>query len=448
MSEYMNIRLPEAAEDIISRIEEAGYEAYIVGGCVRDALLGRSPSDWDITTSARPEQVKKLFRRTVDTGLKHGTVTVLVGDGGYEVTTYRIDGEYLDGRHPESVAFTTLLSEDLRRRDFTINAMAYHPRRGLVDLFEGQEDLKRGVIRCVGEARERFGEDALRMMRAVRFSAQLNFSIDDATREAARELAPNLKQVSHERIRDELLKLLLSDHPNRLLDLYELGLTAQFFPEFDQMMSCAQNTKYHCYTVGMHTLKVLEHVEPDRTLRLAAMLHDVGKLYTKTTDENGTDHFYGHAAVSERRAREFLHEMRFDNDTIRRVCVLVKNHDPRFHLKPASVRRLMSEVGTEMVPLLIRLMRADTMGKSAAGMRDIGKIDELEQLYHQIVEAKDCVSIRDLAVNGSDLIEAGIPRGAQIGAMLEKLLQIVLAEPEKNNRETLLALVRKEEDPA
>ncbi len=446
MREDIKINIPSPVEGIIRTLEQAGYEAYAVGGCVRDSLLCRSPHDWDVATSARPEQVKALFSHTVDTGLKHGTVTVMAEHRGYEVTTYRIDGAYLDGRHPEEVSFTRQLSEDLRRRDFTINAMAYHPERGLVDLFGGREDLEKHVIRCVGDAEERFGEDALRMMRAVRFSAQLGFSIDQATKEAARSLASNLRLVSRERIRDELLKLLCSDHPGRFLELYELGLTAQFFPEFDAMMSCAQNTRFHCYTVGMHTLKVLEHTPDDPLVRLAALLHDVGKLYVKTTDEKGTDHFYGHAAVSGERAELFLRDMRFDNATIKSVCILVKNHDPRFPIDAPGVRKVMNRVGLELFPRLIQLMRADMHGKSAYAMRDMSNIDRIEELYHACVRADDCISLRDLAIRGDDLLAMGIPKGAQIGQILNSLLQEVLENPGINKREILLAMAAKLKD--
>lgn len=438
-NEIRKINIPADVRLIIDVLENAGFEAYIVGGCVRDALLFKEPHDWDITTSATPTQIKGLFSHTVDTGIKHGTVTVLFGGVGYEVTTYRIDGAYLDGRHPENVEFTSLLSEDLKRRDFTINAMAYHPERGLVDLFDGQGDLKNRVIRCVGEPRERFSEDALRMMRAVRFSAQLNFSIAEDTRAAISELSENLNQVSHERIRDELMKLLCSDHPERLLDLYELGLTAQFFPEFDQMMVCSQNTKYHCYTVGMHTLKVMESTRPDPVLRLAALLHDLGKLYTKT-EENGVDHFYGHAEVSAERAREFMRDMRFDNDTTKAVCTLAKHHDPRMNLDEPSVRMLMHDVGLPLFPLLIELMRADMLGKSAYAMKSMSNIDRLEEIYKTCFDSGDCVRLKDMAINGDDLCDIGIPKGRRVGEILNALLMEVIKNPEKNERETLLEI--------
>ena len=248
------LRLPEAVTSIIRTLESHGYEAYAVGGCVRDSLLGRAPSDWDITTSALPAQVKRLFRRTVDTGLQHGTVTVLMENEGYEVTTYRVDGVYEDGRHPKEVTFTASLEEDLKRRDFTINAMAYNPGTGIVDLFSGMTDMEHKIIRCVGDPLERFTEDALRIMRAVRFSAQLGFSIQDQTKQALSVLAPNLKLVSAERIRTELVKLLVSPHPDYLRTAYEAGITRIFFPEWDACMETPQNTPHHCYSVGEHIL--------------------------------------------------------------------------------------------------------------------------------------------------------------------------------------------------
>ena len=263
--EHINMKLtiPVNAEKILRVLEKQGFEAFIVGGCVRDSILGRRPDDWDITTSARPEQVKALFRRTVDTGLKHGTVTVLMDKESYEVTTYRIDGEYEDGRHPKEVAFTASLEEDLKRRDFTINAMAYHPDRGLVDLFRGMDDIRAEIIRCVGNPLERFGEDALRILRAVRFSAQLGFSIEAETKTGIEELAPNLKLVSAERIQTELVKLLVSPHPDYFLTAYETGITRQFLPEFDACMETGQNTPHHCLSVGLHTLQSLLNIRPE-----------------------------------------------------------------------------------------------------------------------------------------------------------------------------------------
>ena len=440
MEETIKINIPAKVEGIIKTLEKAGYEAYIVGGCVRDSLLMLNPHDWDITTSARPEEVKALFYRTIDTGLKHGTVSVLMDGRTYEVTTYRVDGAYLDGRHPSEVSFTSLLVEDLKRRDFTINAMAYHPDRGLVDLFGGRKDLNDRVICCVGNARERFEEDSLRMMRAVRFMAQLQFGMDEATRDAVQKLAPTLSRVSNERIREEMMKILTSDHPEYFLELYELGLTAQFFPEFDRLMSCEQNTKYHCYTVGMHTLKVMEHTPNDPVVRLAALLHDVGKLYAKTTDEAGIDHFYGHEAVSEKRAREILRTLRFDNDTIKKVCTLVKYHDAQISIDACGIRRLIGKVGKELFPQLVTLMRADMCAKSAYAKKQMSIIDRIWELYQECLKNGDCTSLKELAVKGDDLIRLGIPSGAQIGQILEALLNEVIEDPKKNDKKILLAM--------
>ncbi len=291
----IRICLPRKVEDIIDRIQAAGHEAYAVGGCVRDSVLGKEPDDWDITTSAKPEEIKKLFDRTIDTGIQHGTVTVMLGKEGFEVTTYRIDGKYEDSRHPKDVTFTINLKEDLRRRDFTINAMAYNPKDGLIDLYEGMQDIERGLIRCVGDAKERFTEDALRMMRAVRFSAQLGYTIEEKTKAAVRELAPSIRNISAERIQTELVKLMVSAHPDYLRTAYETGITGQILPEFDVCMKTEQNNPHHCYSVGEHILHTLSYVEANKALRLAMLLHDIGKPSTLTVDEEGITHNHGHA---------------------------------------------------------------------------------------------------------------------------------------------------------
>ena len=290
----MKIELPGKVKYIIDTLICAGYEAYAVGGCIRDSILGRVPGDWDITTSASPLQVKQLFPKTVDTGILHGTVTVLEGGEGFEVTTYRIDGEYEDQRHPCEVTFTSDLLEDLKRRDFTVNAMAYNEAQGLIDEFGGIEDLKNQVIRCVGEPAHRFTEDALRMMRAVRFAAQLGFTIEKHTKMAISQLAPDLGKISAERIQAELVKLLVSDHPEEMRTVYETGMSRVFLPEFDEMMHTPQNNRYHRYNVGEHTILAMQNIRPDKILRLTMLLHDVGKPACKTADENGIYHFFGH----------------------------------------------------------------------------------------------------------------------------------------------------------
>lgn len=433
------MRIPEKVRLIIESLEQHGYEAYAVGGCVRDTLLGREPEDWDITTSARPEQVKSIFHRTVDTGIQHGTVTVMLGKEGFEVTTYRIDGSYSDGRHPDQVAFTSLLGEDLRRRDFTINAMAYNPGSGIVDLFGGQEDLAQGIIRCVGNAQERFEEDALRILRAVRFSAQLGFAIEEETRSAIRLLARNLEKISKERIQTEMVKLLISPHPEELRTAYALGITSVILPEFDVMMHQEQHTKFHCYTVGEHTIQVLRHIPPKRVLRLAALFHDFGKPQTHTTNEKGVDSFKGHAEVGSRMAVERMRDWKFDNDTINLVETLVRHHDVRIEPVKRNVRRLMSRVGAEPMPLLFALLRADVKGKAAWTIEGrLHEIDTMEQLYREILADGECFSLKQLAVDGKLLIKAGMKPGKAIGEVLQQMLEYIIEHPEENQTDRLM----------
>ena len=325
----MKIKMPENAKLILDTIHKAGFEAYIVGGCVRDAVLGKEPSDWDITTNALPGDVKKLFRRTIDTGIEHGTVTVMLGKEGYEVTTYRIDGKYEDSRHPSEVTFTRDLVEDMRRRDFTINAMAYNDEEGLVDHFGGIDDLEKKIIRCVGSPVERFTEDALRIMRAVRFAAQLDYEIEEETRIAIKELSPNLRKISAERIQTELVKLITSDHPERIRTAYELGITAVVIPEFDKCMWTEQVNIHHMYNVGDHIIETLRYVINDRVLRITMLMHDIGKPETMLMDDEGVSHFYGHELVSAQMADKIMKRLKFDRDTMDRVCNLIKYHDER-----------------------------------------------------------------------------------------------------------------------
>ena len=437
----MKFEIPSKVETIIHTLEAAGFEAYAVGGCVRDALLGRTPNDWDITTSATPEQVKALFHRTVDTGIAHGTVTVLLDKDGFEVTTYRVDGEYEDGRHPKEVTFTASLEEDLKRRDFTINAMAYNPKKGLVDLFGGQEDLEKKVIRCVGDPLERFTEDALRIMRAVRFSAQLGFSLEENTRNGLAVLAPNLKHVSVERIQVELVKLLVSPHPDYLRIAYEAGVTREFLLEFDRCMETPQNTPYHCYNVGEHILHSLLYVKEDKVLRLTMLLHDIAKPDVRTTDENGRDHFKTHAVLGEKMAKKILRRLKFDNDTIAKVSRLVRWHDLRPAPVPADVRKAMNIIGEDLFPMWMEVQYADNKAKSDyKGQEKAARQAGVRKTWEEIVEKGQCVSLKGLAVTGSDLIAAGMKPGKEMGEVLHKLLEQVLEDPDLNEKETLLKL--------
>ncbi|MDO5345068.1 MAG: HD domain-containing protein [Lachnospiraceae bacterium] len=439
----MRIRLPEKVRTILGQLAAHGYEGYAVGGCVRDSLLGRMPNDWDITTSASPTQVKELFSHTFDTGIEHGTVTVLLGTEGFEVTTYRIDGEYADSRHPREVRFTSSLREDLRRRDFTINAMAYSESAGLVDLFGGVQDLERGVIRCVGEAEERFGEDALRMLRAVRFSAQLGFEIEERTAAAIQKLAPALKRISAERVQAELVKLLESPHPDWLRKAWETGITAVVLPEFDRMMEQPQNNAHHIHSVGEHTLETLRQIPADKVLRLTMLIHDMGKTECVTQDEKGIYHFRGHAAYSASIGKKVMKRLKFDNETTARVSRLVANHSLYPEATPEGVRRSVRQIGEDLFPLFLEVKKADVLGQSpAVWQAKLAYLDQIRRLYEEILVRGDCLSLKRLAVTGNDLIRDGAKPGPELGKILETLLDEVLECPEKNEKEYLMARSR------
>lgn len=393
----MEIKIPAPAEEILTKLNENGYEAYLVGGCVRDMILGREPGDWDITTSALPEQVKQVFRRTVDTGIQHGTVTVMMGDEGYEVTTYRIDGEYADGRHPDSVTFTPSLTEDLKRRDFTVNAMAYNGNTGLVDEFGGMEDLDRGIIRCVGEPMDRFSEDALRILRAIRFSAQLGFAIEGRTYEAIRAIAPNMVHVSKERIQAELTKLLLSPHPGHISMVYETGISPYVSETFHKVP-----------LLGMPSVPA--QVPPVRHMRWAAFLRKC------MPDE----------------AVKILKDLKLDNDTINRVRTLISWQDYGLGPDKYSIRIAMSRMEPDLFDDLLEFR----MCLSEAGARqDLG---HTALLVDEIRRAGDCISLKTLAVGGNDIIKAGIRPGREVGLTLARLLEMVLEDPARNTKEYLL----------
>lgn len=439
----MKIELPGKVTMIIDNLQIHGHEAFAVGGCVRDSILCRKPEDWDITTSARPEEIKKMFRRTIDTGIEHGTVTVLFGRHTFEVTTYRIDGQYEDNRHPKEVQFTSSLEEDLRRRDFTINAMAYNDQIRLIDPFGGMKDLNHHLIRCVGDPRERFSEDALRILRAVRFSAQLAFPIEKETANAIRELAPTLQNISAERIQAELVKLLMSDHPELIQDAFELGITREILPEWDAMVGVAQNTKHHKYDVAEHTMEALKSVKKDKILRLTMLFHDMGKPSMKTTDETGTDHFKGHALVSEEIARKVLRRLKFDNETVKIVTRLVCYHDYRIEATPENVRRAMNRIGVDLFPYYLAVRMADTKAQSPYKRRaKIENIVEMREIYQETIISDHCVTLRQLAVSGKELMQLGMRPGKQLGDMLNELLEIVIDDPEYNDAEKLCEYVK------
>jgi len=448
--------MPDKVKNIIEALKQHGFEAYTVGGCVRDMVLGREPEDWDITTSATTGEVKKIFRRTIDTGIQHGTVTILIDKDHYEVTTYRLDGTYEDNRHPKEVIFTASLTEDLKRRDFTINAMAYNEQEGLIDLFGGMEDLKNGLIRCVGSAEERFNEDALRILRAVRFSAQLGFTIEGDTKGAVIDKVELLHNISAERIRVELTKLLLSNHPDRLRILYEVGITRVVLPEFDAMMTTQQKNIHHIYSVGEHTIRAVEevagkHLENRFTLRergilrWTMLLHDIEKPNTISIGKDGQNHFYGHQEKGANTAKYIMKRLKFDNDTLEAVEHLIRWHDYRFVLTPAGLRKAASKIGKDYMELLFEVNRADTSAKNPE--RNGEKFERLEtarKLYEDILSKGECVNLKELKINGKDLIAEGFQPGRELGDILNRLLATVIEEPKLNQLEMLLNLANKE----
>ena len=412
----MRIELPDKVKAIIHRLQSHGYEAYAVGGCVRDSILGRIPEDWDITTQAMPKETKALFSHTIDTGIAHGTITVFLDGEGFEVTTYRIDGKYEDSRRPSEVTFVRNLKEDLLRRDFTINAMAYNDEIGLVDIFGGLEDIRAGVIRCVGDAYARFSEDALRILRGVRFAAQLGFEIDGDTKEGMRLLAPALQKISAERIQAELMKILLSARPDMLREAWKLGITKEFLPEFDRAMETEQETPHHMYTVGEHILHTLSGIRSDRVLRLVMLFHDLGKPEVKTVDELGAAHFKGHAEKSREIVKKVLKRLKFDNATLHSVEKLVYYHDYRMPVTKKNVRRAINKIGEELFPLYLEVRRADVLAQSIYLREEkLADIDGAEVLYREIIASGQCVAIKDLAVTGRDLIDAGMEPGRDSG---------------------------------
>ena len=435
----MEISIPEYIGKIIHRIEEAGFTAYLVGGCVRDFILGKPPVDYDLATSATPIQILTLFKdkKTVEIGSEYGTVIIVEGEGNVEVTTYRTEGTYVDGRRPEQVSFTEDILEDLRRRDFTINAMAYHPERGLLDPYDGIEDIRDNLVRCVGNPRERLSEDHLRILRAVRFATQLDFLIDIKTSEACMDLAPRLEKVSIDRIREEFFKILLSKKPSRgFLLMRSLGILKEVIPELIPAIGFDQRNPYHDRSVFQHTLTVMDNTPPVLHVRLAALLHDIGKPYTFTLDDKGIGHFYGHDKASVKIGKEILARLNCSTDLTERTLMLVKEH--MIHhpdLKKKGLKRQLQRVGEDRIHDLIDLQIADRLSKS--GNNDISNLLAKKRAIEAILDAKEPFCRKHLALNGDDLKAMGYSEGKIIGKILEYLLNCVLEKPELNKRESL-----------
>lgn len=434
------IKLPSQVEALLNRLEAAGHEAYVVGGCVRDSFIDRVPNDWDICTSALPEETIRCFDgfRVIETGLQHGTVTVHLEGEDYEITTYRIDGDYSDGRHPDSVTFTSRIEEDLARRDFTINAMAFHPKTGLVDPFGGQQDLTAGVVRCVGDPVTRFTEDSLRILRAVRFASQLDYIIEISTSDAMYQCLPLLKRVAVERIQVEFEKLLCGPAALRILHDHR-DIIADFLPEIRPMFDLDQKNDYHIYDVWEHTLHVLDQIPAEPVLRLAAFFHDIGKPGTMTVTEEDWGHFYGHEAHGAEITDTILRRLRYDNATREAVVQVIDAHKIVFQPTQRHARRCLNKLGEKNLRMLIQLELADVKSQNPKYTPErVENILAFQEQLEAVLAAEQCFSLKHLAVSGRDLLELGVPQGKEIGRILNLLLEQVMDEKLPNEKAALL----------
>ncbi|MBE6590075.1 MAG: HD domain-containing protein [Ruminococcaceae bacterium] len=441
--EETDILLPKKVAEALTLLERHGYEAYVVGGCVRDSLLGRAPNDWDITTSARPEEMQAVFDgyRVIETGIRHGTLSVLIDGMLLEITTYRSDGEYLDNRHPSYVTFSRAIEDDLSRRDFTVNAMAYHPVKGLVDLFGGRRDLDYGIVRCVGNPVKRFREDGLRILRAIRFSSVLDFFIDKDTEDAILGCAGLLSGIASERIREEFCKLLCGRGAVRVLRQY-VDVVGRFIPEVLPMIGFDQNTKYHCYDVFEHTLHALDLEKGgDLLTRLSILFHDIGKPLCYTEDEAG-GHFKGHAPIGVEIVERVMRRLRFDNDSVSRVMKLVELHDLPIPAETRSVRRLMTKLSEEDILRLMELKRCDRLAHAEFFRTLPEELSEIPRIAEALRNEAACLHVCDLAIDGTDLITLGMKPGKELGEILRTLFEDVLEERLENEREVLLSAAR------
>ncbi len=438
------MQFPEDVKALTGRLEKAGYSAYAVGGCVRDTMMGRTPNDWDVCTSAMPEEMKRVFagEHVVETGLKHGTLTVVMHHVPYEITTFREDGEYTDHRHPDSVTFVRSLPGDLARRDFTINAMACAAGGEVIDLFGGMEDLKNRIIRCVGEPEKRFEEDALRILRALRFASALDFAVEEKTARAAHEMGPTIGMVARERIREELFRLLCGKGAGRILREYPDVITF-LIPELKEAVDFDQNNPHHLFTVWEHTVRTVENVPADPVLRMTMLLHDSGKPFVQTTDENGISHYRGHQAVSAEIAGRTLEGLRCDRATAERIVRLVEAHDIPLSTERKIMLRRLNRFGAEDLRALFLIHCAD---RTATGTRNPEHAREhcleLQRALDELLAENPCFTLRDLKVNGKDLKELGL-RGPRVGETLNALLAAVMDGEAGNTREELLPLAEK-----
>lgn len=434
---------PHSVQNLLAVLNANGFSAYLAGGCVRDALMKREPHDFDIATNALPEQVQELFKNytVIPTGLKHGTVTVVVDGLPVEITTFRTDGKYTDNRHPTEVFFAATFKEDAMRRDFTVNAMAYAPCEGLLDYFGGKTDIDNRLIRCVGNARERFNEDSLRILRALRFASVLDFDIEAETSRAVRASADLLKNVSAERIREEFVKLICGKNAVNILMRYS-DVIGVFIPEVLPMIGFEQYNSHHIYDVWEHTVKALGSIPPLPHLRLAAFFHDMGKTDTFTTDENGVGHFYGHAEQSCIKARNIMQRLKLDNNTTDRVLKIIRYHGIDIEENERSVKKYMSKLSTDGFFDVLAMNRADAMAQSEEYAYRLRHFDMLESIANEVMRKKECFSLSELAVNGIDIMELGIPQGKKIGCILDCLLTLVIDNTLPNDKAVLTEYVK------
>ncbi|EGW40612.1 HDIG domain-containing metalloprotein [Desulfosporosinus sp. OT] len=439
------MKINKNALKIMDILESRGYEAFAVGGCVRDLILGKVPKDWDITTNALPEQMLAMFEdyHTIPTGLKHGTITVVLDHEPFELTTYRVDGVYSDNRRPDTIAYTSSLTEDLARRDFTMNAIAYNPKTGIIDPFHGQEAIRLKEIKTVGKPEERFKEDALRMLRCIRFACQLDGTIDALTYDSLYQNRRLIQRISIERIREEINKILLSGCPDRGIKLfYDTGLLQYILPEVCSLADFDQHNPHHHKDVLNHTLIVLNAVPNNLPSRWAALLHDIGKPKAFTLGEDNIGHFYEHHKGGADMAREILLRLKFDHDTVRKVGILVYNHMFKYDtLRDASIKKFINRVGVENLNDLFELQIADIKGSKPP--HDFSQIKHLRKEVDRILNEKEPLSMKDLRVNGDDLVAIGFEPGKRLGDTLRYLMEEVLRTPEVNDKETLLSMAKR-----
>jgi tRNA nucleotidyltransferase (CCA-adding enzyme) len=440
----MKIKIPDEVLHILKVLSDNDFESYVVGGCVRDSLLGMEPEDWDIATDATPSEVVGVFDKTIETGMKHGTVTVLLNNESYEVTTFRLDGKYSDSRHPDNVVFTGSIKEDLGRRDFTINAIAYNPVIGIVDPYDGIKDIADSLIKTVGNPDRRFAEDGLRMIRAVRISAKHNFEIDKSTLESIKGNSILIKKISMERIRDELTGILVSPEPLKFILLRDTGLLQHLIPEFEICFHAIQNNPYHIYNVAVHSLYAVSFIESDKHLRWAMLLHDIGKPASKSRGEKGVEHFYGHPEKSVRISKGILKRLKFDNNFTDRVLRLIKQHDREIKASPEYVRRAVSKVGDDIFPDLLKVKEADCRAQNPDIIENkLEHINKIREIYENEKNQNKCMSLKELAINGNDLKNIGFSQGREIGITLNKLLQRVIKDPSLNEYGKLVKIAQK-----